>query len=273
MKLRAFVGCLSMLLPLACGGVDDGGSDTEASQQSIVNGEVTTAYPQVMQLMIPNLDGTTTYCSGTLYAPLTLVTAAHCLDQAGTVLAYWGDDFWGGFEQLFEPEPYNWRFATDWVIHPNWNPDTVDSDIAVVHLDRPLPFDPIPIAFRHIGHRYVGDTVTIVGWGAESGDLSGVNVKRTGASEIEGTPAKRPLPPNPHPGLTIGRIRTQLLEIDGTAPNSNSCFGDSGGPALLDIRGQEKIVGVASWTGDNCEGFSYYVRVDRFLPFLLKNAQ
>jgi secreted trypsin-like serine protease len=63
------------------------------------------------------------------------------------------------------------------------------------------------------------------------------------------------------------------MELDGMAPNSNACFGDSGGPAIMHLAGKDRIVGVMSWTGDFCEHFSYYVRVNHVLGFVLKEAR
>jgi len=39
------------------------------------------------------------------------------------------------------------------------------------------------------------------------------------------------------------------------------------------IHGKERVVGVMSWTGDFCEEFSYYVRVNHVLPFILREAR
>ncbi|HEY8943507.1 MAG TPA: S1 family peptidase [Polyangiaceae bacterium] len=270
-----------LLLLAACGGVPEGegaGEGVQAAEQSIVRGEIDSGHAQVMALMIPNLDGTETLCSATLYSKRTLVTAAHCLTNAAIVFAYHGNDFFGDFEQLaFEPSTWtNWAMAVDWKLHPKWNPTTLNADIAVVHLDRDPPFRPLPLAVHDIGNRYKGDMVEIVGYGGIGSDdnVSTIDpyVKRSGFSTFQGSPKARPLPPNPHPGLGNAKIRAQLMELKGADPLANPCFGDSGGPALMEFFGKQHLVGVGSWTGDFCEEFSYYVRVHDFLPFLITQA-
>ena len=76
------------------------------------------------------------------------------------------------------------------------------------------------------------------------------------------------------------------MQLDGSSPRANSCFGDSGGPALMRFESEaehrhrhghhpqqeQKVVGVSSWTGDFCEDFSYYVRLDQVAPFVMREA-
>lgn len=83
-----------------------------------------------------------------------------------------------------------------------------------------------------------------------------------------GQPITSPLPPHPHPGLGIPAVLNSLFQVNGAAPNANSCAGDSGGPAVRNSGGQDQVVGISSWTGDFCESFSYYTRMDPFLPFV-----
>ena len=127
---------------------------------------------------------------------------------------------------------------------------------------------------REIGHHYVGDKVEIVGYGATGLDSNGVPVdalvKRKGRTFYQGLPRINPLPVNPHPGLLDPKIRRQLMQLEGSAPKANGCFGDSGGPALMSFHGRQHIVGIASWGDDFCNDFAYYVRVHDFLPFLAR---
>src|SRR5262249_8440954 len=157
--------------------------------------------------------------------------------------------------------------AVEWRQHPHFDLATLDSDVGVVHVDRDFPFKPLPLSFEPVVDRRIGDRVEIVGYGAEESDETnaggpGAYIKRSGETVFQGTPARKPLPPNPHPGLTDKHIRAQLMQIDGDAPHANACFGDSGGPALMRVHGHKQVVGVFSWTGDFCQDFSYYVRLD-----------
>src|SRR6185295_13878927 len=67
--------------------------DLGESSQAIVRGEVEDGRPQVVALLVSRLDGGQAICSGTLFAPRAILTAAHCLDQAAGVLMYFGNAF------------------------------------------------------------------------------------------------------------------------------------------------------------------------------------
>jgi secreted trypsin-like serine protease len=233
-------------------------------------------HPEVVLLETFRADGGLTVCSGTVFAPKAVLTAAHCLQVAVFVQVYWGNDYFGDFEQLFtSPEPENFRFSIETNQHPHYNTDDLRSDVGVVHVDRDFPFKPMKLAWHHVSHRRIGDDVEIVGWGVSEPDDTnagglGAYFKRSGTTEFEGTPRRWPLPPNPHPGLTNRRVRKQLMQLDGS--DTNACFGDSGGPAIMKIWGHKRVVGVMSWTGDFCEDFSYYTRINKVLPFIMKQA-
>ena len=259
---------------------DQDDSDVRAASGAIVRGEVEFERNQVMLVEAFRADGGSSLCSGTLFAPRAILTSAHCTDQAILAIVYWGNDYWYDFYQLLDPytEPANFRFSVEIVQHPRFNTDDLDSDVSVVHVDRDFPFDPMPIAFRKLSRRYKGRDVEIVGYGAEESDESnaggpGIYTKRSGITEFEGSPPRFPLPPNPHPGLTNPRIRHQLMQLDGNAPNANACFGDSGGPAIMHLAGKDRIVGVITWGGDFCEEFTYATRINHVLPFVLGEAR
>ncbi|HLV66311.1 MAG TPA: trypsin-like serine protease [Polyangiaceae bacterium] len=280
MSLRADVGFLTLsILFLGCSAELGSPEPVASDAETIVRGTIDDEHPAVMLIDVLTFDGGETFCSATLYAERTLVTAAHCLENAAIVFAYFGNDFFGDFEQLFE-DPATWtnfRLSESWEVHPKWDPATLNADIAVVHLDRDVPFRPIPLAKRNIGRPFEGERMTIVGYGATGFDEMGFPVdalvKRRGKAVYRGSPSAKPLPPDPHPGLGDKKIRDQLMELDGSPPHSNACAGDSGGPVLVTIKGEEQIAGVASWGDAQCNDYAYYVRVHDFHPFLKKAAK
>jgi hypothetical protein len=246
-------------------------------------------------------------CSGVLYGPRTVLTAAHCInpirnagtpnqyvDTVGRVLIYIGNNYAADLQALTNAgggDPFNAvpappaasRFmkADSWEAYPNWDASgKLYPDLALVYLDREprIPpgtkVDPLPIGRTRLGASAAGLPFTLVGYGANvafSADIqqnAGTGVKRTGTAPFVGTPITNPLPPHPHPGLSDPAVLAALFQVNGTSPNANGCAGDSGGPAIRNFDGQERVWGIASWTGDFCESFSYYTRLDPFLPFL-----
>jgi hypothetical protein len=242
------------------------------------------------------------FCSSVLFAPRVLLTAAHCInpirnagtadefvDSAVSVVAYVGNNFAADLAAL-GPDPLaavpaapaasRFMRADSWETHPSWDVETLFPDLAVVYLDRQprIPpntiVDPLPVGRTRLGAATVGQLMTIVGYGAsrslnaEGTLLEGTGVKRRGTSPFVGTPITNPLPPDPHPGILLPSVRNGLMQLNGKAPNANSCSGDSGGPAIRNVSGQDYVFGISSWGGNFCESFSYYTRLDPFLPFV-----
>lgn len=246
-------------------------------------------------------------CSSVLYAPRTLLTAAHCINpirNAGTpqqftdsvsrALVYIGNNYAADLQALTTagngdpwaavpaaPAASRFMKADSWETAPGWDPaGTLFPDLALVYLDREprIPpstkVDPLPIGRTRLGASAVGLPFTVVGYGANvafSADIqqnAGSGVKRTGTAPFVGAPVTNPLPPHPHPGLGNPTVVNGLFQLNGNAPNANGCAGDSGGPAIRNFDGQERVWGVSSWTGDFCESFQYETRLDGFLPFL-----
>jgi hypothetical protein len=265
----------------ACGAAPDESDPTLAEDsEAIVRGETDEGHAAVMALDVFKEDGSNSFCTGTLIAKKVVLTAAHCIDGAVAALVYNGNDFFGDMAELGnDPATWErWRLAeapTAFEVHPKWDPATLNADIGVVYLDRAVTgIKPIPVAFRDLNHRNLFDKVEIVGYGAAGLDDMGfpvdAYVKRSGKTFYQGAPRIHPLPTNPHPGLLIPKIRRQLMQLEGSAPKANGCFGDSGGPALMRFHGHQHVVGVASWGDDFCNDFAYYVRVHDFLPFIGK---
>lgn len=277
MKLgRVLLGSLGLMLAACAADVDD--APSEQQSQAIVRGHKELGRPQVVFLHIQRFGGLTR-CSGTYVAPRVVLTAAHCIrpdivpDQ---FFVYHGNDYDADVALLPEVPPPGaaytpWARAESWTVHPEYSRELSYPDLAVVYLDRELPFEPLPLYRERVDAR-VG---TMVGWGAsraltpDLSEVEGAGTKRSGIAWILGTPTEADYDPaDPNPGLLNAEIRADLLKVDGRAPRSNTCAGDSGGPLLLGHRGCERVAGVTFWTGLSCEGYSMYTRLDPFLPWL-----
>jgi hypothetical protein len=228
-------------------------------------------------------------CTGSYYAPRVVLTAAHCLTDIISsnslltrpqMFVYWGDNFPVDKAELtqqgvtFTPPPIgapsHFAQADSIQIHPNWDPNLIHPDMGIVFLDRKPPFDPLPFWRNRVGANL---QVTISGWGANSTPTpttgAGAQVQRTGRTRTLGSPTVADFhPEDPNPGMLDPVVRANTMKLDGRAPNSNGCFGDSGGPYIINQFGQDYFAGVGSFTGLSCEDYSLYVRLDPFLPFL-----
>ena len=224
-------------------------------------------------------------CSGSYFAPRVVLTAAHCLQTiiSGQLFVYWGDNFAQDVSQLttfngrlIPPpvgQPSFWAKADSFETHPQYDANLEHPDMGAIYLDRKPPFDPLPLARFRLDDSWINKQVTISGWGgnvATSGTTAtGSRVQRTGVSRILGSPTAADYhPEDPNPGMLVPAVRQNVVKTDGHAPYSNTCFGDSGGPIIVNQFGQDYIAGVSYFGGLFCEDYALFTRIDPFLPFV-----
>jgi secreted trypsin-like serine protease len=255
--------------------------DDEQADQQIVRGKTETGFPQVVMLHAQRAGGLTR-CTGTYIASRVVLTAAHCIRSdvfPGQFFVYYGSNYQADVAMLpnipAKGSPSPWARAETWAKHPSYSASQNHPDLAFVYLDRALPFAPLPLRRTRLGSDFAGRRATIVGWGADRAltpdlsQVSGVGVKRSGRQTILGSPTAADYQPaDPNPGMLVPEIRANLLKLDGSSPQSNTCAGDSGGPVLVEQSGVNQLAGVNFWTGLSCEGYSVATRIDPFLSYI-----
>jgi secreted trypsin-like serine protease len=167
-------------------------------------------------------DGKTGACTGTMLSPNKVLTAAHCLDGASSI------------EILFGTTTDKFAFvnASSWNIHPSFSRVGFVNDIGIVHSPVSLPVPNLPILVSTAPK--IGDKVSIFGYGTTSGSAEIDGKLRAGA-------------------MTIGGVDSGKIYAYFDASSSNTCSGDSGGPMLLQVGGQQTIVGTTSYGSSlNC---------------------
>jgi len=179
--------------------------------------------------------GDTLVCSGTVIAPHAILTAGHCLDSELPDIAV-GDTLAAATRQR----------ALAAFPHPDFDPSTLDHDIAVVIVDPPLAIAPLSIGATLAAT--AGSTIRIVGYGWTVANDTTPPARRTGTSQIDAI---------------------DDLRLTSRAAPSQACEGDSGGPALFDAGSGERVIGVASSGDAMGTQFARHTRVDVHADFVL----
>lgn len=176
------------------------------------------------------------FCGGTLINSLTVVTAAHCSDfvTSSQVQVLVGTRKLDGSGRRVN--------VSRITVHPNWNPQTFDTDVAVWRLSAPVSITKYASLASADGA--VGDLLLTTGWGALAAggsfpiDLHKVDVPLVSRANCNDQNSYN------------GAITSSMLCAGRDSGGKDSCQGDSGGPLT---RGANNTVltGITSW-GSGC---------------------
>ncbi len=221
---------------------------------SIVGGTTTTTSesPYVVSLQSALLGH---FCGGTIVAKRKVVTAGHCAPLVVPLLT----DVVAGRTDLRTTAGVSATVLTV-VRHPLYNEVTNGNDVAVVTVDRDLPYQPLPYAGPgDTGLYTAGTNATILGWGltSEDGDPSDVLRKATVPIVSDAKCAAAY-------GTSFDAATMVCAGYD--QGGVDTCQGDSGGPLVV----AGKLAGITSF-GEGCARpgkYGVYTRVSAVSSFI-----
>ncbi|XP_055343234.1 proclotting enzyme-like isoform X2 [Paramacrobiotus metropolitanus] len=214
------------------------------------------------------------YCAGTLISNW-VVTAAHCVKRRMFVKLGEHNIFTDEeTEQLFRP--------TRVIIHPNFDEQTVENDIALLKIADNIKWgtnvlpaclpektdDPLLQSNQSL-------RCVVLGWGKRKPvDMVGSDVLRE--AEVDIVDQQRCVDAYTGDHVISPRM---MCAGGGRSGKGDTCEGDSGGPLLCrtsenDTEGPWKLMGITSF-GDGCgkrDKFGVYTRVVSFLDWIEKNT-
>ncbi|EFA04554.1 brachyurin [Tribolium castaneum] len=193
------------------------------------------------------------FCTGSLLSNQWVLTAGQCVDGATSFTIVLGTHKLDGDSANVQ------KLATDeFVLHPDYNPTTLENDIGLIKLRMPVTFSiyirRLYLPFSDLPNSIVG---VAFGWGQTSDDNADLSntLQYVNLSEVSDEECK----------ITYGdQVAENMVCFEGNY-NEGTCFGDTGSPIILHVsRGYTIVVAVASFFSSNgCESTdpSGYTRV------------
>lgn len=218
-----------MLFLFGCGG--SGGTDPDANickmfrtsgSNRIIAGESCTAsYVPVVKLTVFDEEDNPTVCSGVVVDSRKVLTAAHCFEN---------------FAQYATVEVRGVaKEVKNWTLHPDLSQseDQLLYDVALLELKEDI--SPPFAQLLSSSELSVGESIYIYGFGQTSADVSSYGVLHGGK-------------------MTLSKVEELLFFADYSGQGSNTCHGDSGGPAFVLREGKLMLAGLTeSGTQENCQ--------------------
>ena len=248
---RSLIGCCVLLL-LSCSSPSEQTGSHRTDK--VIQGQ---RAPQEESVVALTYDGLIK-CTGTLIAPRTVVTAAHCIYTRSRGVPVPPENVVVIINSIWTES----ADVIDYAFHPKWTGEAHQAallsgnDLALLYLDRALEASPIALDNIPASER-IDSSGMIIGFGkTDPYDAQSAGIRHRASMKV-----LRTLGPN-----------QQLLELVSSDEwYRGACHGDSGGPFMIDTPEKRVLSGVTSFGTSYCDGSSKYVSIASHLQWIEEN--
>jgi len=234
------------------------------NEENVLNGSRIVGGTEVIPHSFPHqvamfIDGSF-FCGGSLISENIVITAAHCMYGAYSVIMYMAShDIIHGNDAEVE------RTSKDFAVHEDYDPMTLTNDIAYIRF-HPIEFNadiqPIQLSDSDGSDPTTGQIAKAIGWGKDADDADWIS---TVLREVD-----IPIMDHLDCNAAYGAVPDNTICTDGSG-GKGVCGGDSGGPLIYN--GIQ--VGLTSFGATaGCEiGYpSGFTRISHFRDWILTNT-